>query len=261
MRCLIVDDEQLIREEMEEILKRVLPDAERTVAGSFEEALQAAQKKRFDVAFLDIELGEQDGIVLAKKLQGLQPEINLIMTTAHSKYALEALQMYVSAYLLKPVQEADVKRALIHLRNRAGTEQSTKKLEVVCFGNFDVLWEGKPILFKRAKAKELLAYLICLRGASASVGQICTVLWEEDGGKHRHYLRAIVSELRRALEQQGLACVLLHYKNVYAIDPAMVNCDYYAYLDGKLRIEPGSQIRFMDQYTWAEEYLYRFYKN
>ena len=257
MQCLIVDDEQLAREDMENVLAHVIPNAKRIAVGSFEEAVLVAQTEQLDVAFLDIELGEQDGIALANALKKIQPDLNLIMTTAYTQYAFAALQVYVSDYLLKPVQEEDVKRALMHLRNPV--QREAKKLQVVCFGNFDVLYDGKPLRFKRAKAKELLAYLICLRGASASVGQICAVLWENDGGKFQHYFRAIVSELRRTLETCGMEKVLIHYKNVYAIDVSMIECDYYAYLDGKITKKDEKIPRFMDQYSWAEEYIYHFY--
>lgn len=258
MRCLIVEDEPLAREDMTEVLGRVQPDAEWTAVGNYEEAVRIAQEQKLDVVFLDIELGEKDGIALAKELKRLHPQINVIVTTAYKQYAWEALQVYVSDYLLKPVQDEDVKNALLHLRNPV--QREPKKLQVVCFGNFDVLYDGKPLRFKRAKAKELLAYLICLRGASASVGQICAVLWENDGGKFQHYFRAIVSELRRTLETCGMETVLIHYKNVYAIDISRVECDYYAYLDGKIDKKEGSVVRFMEQYSWAEEYIYHFYR-
>ena len=45
-------------------------------------------------------------------IQRIQPRCNLIVVTEHPEYALEALQIFVSGFLLKPANEADVRNVL-----------------------------------------------------------------------------------------------------------------------------------------------------
>ena len=49
-------------------------------------------------------------------IQKLQPRCNIIVVTEHPEYALEALQIFVIGFLLKPANEADVRNVLEHLR-------------------------------------------------------------------------------------------------------------------------------------------------
>ena len=69
------------------------------------------------------------------------------------------------------------------------------KLAVRCFGYFDVFYGDDPLIFSRAKTKELLAYLVDREGAACTGGEIELALWEDaDAVKDtRHYLRILTS--------------------------------------------------------------------
>lgn len=53
------------------------------------------------------------------------------------------------------------------------------RVEARAFGNFDLLVDGKRVAFKRAKSKELMAYLIDRHGASVTRREAFAVLWED----------------------------------------------------------------------------------
>lgn len=78
-------------------------------------------------------------------------------------------------------------------------------MRVQTFGGFEVFVDGSPLLFKRSKAKELLAYLVDRRGASVSNSDARTILWEDgvDSISQKSYFRTIVTELRAALKKSG----------------------------------------------------------
>jgi two-component system LytT family response regulator len=98
--CLIVDDEPRARE----ILKRYIEQVPMlTIAEECSNALQALtimQNNKIDLLFLDVQMPQVTGLELIKLLKN--PPV-IILTTAYEKYALEAFDLDVADYLLKPI--------------------------------------------------------------------------------------------------------------------------------------------------------------
>lgn len=116
MNILIVDDEKLIAEDLEHDILSLYPDASVQTAASAAGALDLAKKAQYDVALLDIYMPDMDGLTLARKLIALWPAINIIFVTGYDEYALEAHELYCSAFLLKPVGIRKLKKAFENLR-------------------------------------------------------------------------------------------------------------------------------------------------
>ena len=254
MNILIVDDERPALLQLEEVLKTVAPNAALYKAERVEKALELFQKHDFDVVFLDITMPGKNGLSLAKELKMIRPMINLVMVTAYPQYALEAYDLYVSDYILKPVLKEDVQDALNNLRNPVREE--TKGLYVQCFGSFEVFCDGRPVHFKRSKTKELFAYLIDRRGASATNAQLRAVLWKDgvnDEQKQRQYFSQITRDLRLTLEELGCRDLMVQQRDFYAILPEKIKCDYYLALQKDSRALSEFQGEYMSQYDWAEE--------
>jgi len=256
MRILIVDNEEYIREDLKAALERIIPGNEYVFSDGYDSAVEAVNNNNFDVAFLDINMPGPNGIELAGYIKRTKPDINLVMVTAHSQYALEAHKLFVSGYLLKPVMDDELREVLDHLRKPVIAEK--KPVEVRCFGNFDIMVNDEKIVFKRKKEKEFLAYLICLKGASANRGEVCGAIFEETGTAEQDfvYLKKIVSELKKDLQQYGIDNLLIHTNNAYSVNTDMIHCDYYDYLLGKSEGMNKYTGEFMNQYSWAEEYIY-----
>ena len=127
----------------------------------------------------------------------------------------------------------------------------SKLLKVKCFGNFEVYSNGAPLIFKRTKTKELLAFLIDRNGAGVTTKQICAKLWENntDDLKNMNYLYQLIKDLTCALKGAGAEGVLVKKSHTYAIDPKKLDCDYYNYLE---KGRPKFFGEYMSQYSWAE---------
>lgn len=252
MKILLVDDEAMMLEEMQYIVQKVRPKADIICADNCNVALSAAEQTSIDVAFLDIEMPQMSGLELVKQLKDRCPDVNIVFATAYSKYALDAFSMYASGYLLKPIQEKQVEEAFAHLR--IPVHYNENKLRVQCFGKFEVFFEGKPVQFKRSLAKEMLAYLIDLRGASANTAEICSVLWEDSvkAKENRHYFRNIVAELKKVLKACKAEKVFICKRNSFAIDVEQIECDYYKFLKGDVVAANSYHGEYMQQYSWAE---------
>ena len=186
MKILAVDDEKIALEALEDALRKALTDSEIFAFRTSAEALECAGKTSFDVAFLDIEMRDINGLELAKRLKDIKSDINIVFVTGYSEYALDALNLYVSGYILKPVTPQKVTDALAHLRTpvtkghvdqKTGTDEM--KLRVQCFGSFEVFCGEEPLTFTRQRSKELFAWLIDRLGAQTSMAEIAAVLWED----------------------------------------------------------------------------------
>ncbi len=164
----------------------------------------------------------------------------------------------------KAVEEmADAIRAIrpdaeivrIESEDRTGLpEEEPKKLRIQCFGNFEVFAGNRPVPFARAKAKEIFAYLVDLRGAGANTGELCAVLWEDSTEieRNRHYLRNLISDIRKALRSCGAEDVFLTSRNHFSVDVSRLDCDYYRYLAGDPAAISSYRGEYMKQYSWAE---------
>ncbi|MDZ7372611.1 MAG: LytTR family DNA-binding domain-containing protein [candidate division KSB1 bacterium] len=114
-RSVIVDDEWLVRAELERML-RAFPEIE--VVGQAEnvaQAVQLVQEKRPDVIFLDIQMPGESGFEL---LDRINVDCKVIFVTAYDQYALRAFEVNALDYLLKPVTTERLAKAIQRLHTR-----------------------------------------------------------------------------------------------------------------------------------------------
>jgi len=104
MNCLIVDDQKIFRM----LIKRFLSlDSSLVLIGESEDAFDALQKikdHRIDLIFLDVQMPGMSGLELAKILEGKSPLV--IFTTSLAEYAVDAFDLNVIDFLLKPITPA-----------------------------------------------------------------------------------------------------------------------------------------------------------
>lgn len=250
MNILLVDDEQLLLEELEDAVAEVVPSAGLHSFSKASEALEYARAHRVDVAMLDINMRIINGVAMARELQKMYPRVNIIFCTGYTEYAMDALDLNCSGYLLKPVTREKIVRAMSNLRYPAKSEKS---LEIRCFGGFEASANGTPLSFRRRKTKELLAFLVHQNGAGVSSREICAVLWDDDGAKDQKnlaYLWNLVTDLKQALTAVGAENVLERQNAEYALCTDMISCDYYEHLKGNY--SPMAAGGYLPQYSWAE---------
>ena len=102
LNVLVVDDETNIRKTLSVCLES---RGHRVIAVSnAADALSEADRKVFDLAFLDLRLGTSDGMDLVPALHALCPWIKIIIITAYSSVdsAVQAMKMGATDYIAKP---------------------------------------------------------------------------------------------------------------------------------------------------------------
>jgi len=122
VRTLIVDDEELARQRLHQLLTDQ-PEIELLgECADGREAVAAIQKQAPDLIFLDIQMPELDGFAVLDALD-LEPMPVIVFVTAHDKFALRAFEVHALDYLLKPFDrerfESALRRALDQVRRRA----------------------------------------------------------------------------------------------------------------------------------------------
>lgn len=251
MNYIAVDDEPFALKDLEEAVNEAAPGCDLTCFTTPSKALEFVKKMPVEAAFLDIELGSMNGLVLAMELKNIRPQLHIIFVTSYEQYAVKAFELHATGYLMKPVTASDIKRELTFLY---GDMLPNGQVRVQTFGGFDIFVGGNPLHFKRAKSKELLAYLIDRRGATVTAAEACAVLWGDaavEEGK-KSYFRTVVKGLRETLEEAEIEDILLRSWNSLAIVPQRLNCDSYRFRDGDPVAVNQYRHDYLIDYEWAE---------
>ena len=257
MRIFAIDDEQLMLGALHKAIAEAEPGSEINDFKNARSVLDAIDQGVIpDVVFSDIRLPRMNGLNLAVKIKEKVPNARIVFVTGYMEYAAEVWRMhineYISGYLMKPVTAAAIREELDHLPEAPQTDPG--KLQVRCFGQFEVFWQGEPLKFGRQQTKELPAFLIDKEGAACTAEEVSAALWEDETNMHatKGRIRNIISDLKSTLSSIGMDDALIRYNNQAAIRRDMVDCDYYRMLDGDMNAVNSFRGEYMAQYSWAE---------
>ena len=140
IRVLVVDDEQLARDELCYQLDQVGDVEVVGQAADGPEALDAIDKHEPDLVFLDIQMPGLGGFEVARRLfERGEDAPALVFVTAFDQHAIEAFEVNAVDYLLKPVETGRLEQALLRARRRveadrqtpAGTRPANQQLEQI----------------------------------------------------------------------------------------------------------------------------------
>ncbi|MEG0272321.1 MAG: response regulator [Christensenella sp.] len=253
MNIIAVDDERIALSLLISSIHEAVPQAQVHGFGSGEEALAFGRENPCEIAFLDISMSDVDGITLAKYLKQVNPTVNIIFVTAYKKYAMDALSLHSSGYVMKPVTREKIEHELEHLRHPIPI-QTEHKVWIQCFGNFEVFTDGEPIKFSYNKTKELLAFLVDRKGAYCSNGEIIAALWEDNGDsvKKSSYLRDLRADLLTTFTAFGVEEAIRKQRGMMAVSVERLACDYYSWMQGDIEAINAYRGEYMSQYSWGE---------
>ena len=131
IKTLIIDDEHNASEFLEKMLKRYFPNRFHIckTCDSVDEAVKQIEECQPELVFLDIQMPQKNGFELFKEIRDINFEV--IFTTAHSEYAIEAIKRSALDYLLKPINYIDLIGAInrFDLKNKKGKQE--KQLDLL----------------------------------------------------------------------------------------------------------------------------------
>lgn len=148
LNCIVIEDELLSRKLIENYIKKV---DFLNLVHSFQDpitALSFLSENSVDLIFLDIEMPEMNGIKFIQMIQHKIPQI--ILTTSHKEFALEAFEYNVTDYLVKPLdfprfykaisraKDIVAKQTLHHIND--DTVFIKKGVSIIRIKKSDILW-------------------------------------------------------------------------------------------------------------------------
>lgn len=129
LRALIVDDSSAARR----LLRLLLAEMPAPVdvlgeAANVDEAVRKITKEKPDLVFLDIEMPGKSGLTLLDELAGAEYIPDVIFTTAYNQYAIDAFRLSAIDYLLKPIDEKLLEKAVEKAMERNRAKEFSLKL-------------------------------------------------------------------------------------------------------------------------------------
>jgi len=194
-RTLIVDDEELARDRLRQLLSE---DPEIELVGECadgREAVEAIHKQSPDLIFLDIQMPELNGFEVLEAIS-TEPMPVIVFVTAHDKFALRAFEVHAVDYLLKPFDRerfgSALRRALQQVKHREDPARAEAQAAVLT----EVQTQAKPI--DRLAVKS---------GGRIRILRTADIVWIESAhnyveiheDKQSHLLRDTISAIEQKL--------------------------------------------------------------
>jgi two-component system, LytTR family, response regulator len=124
LKAVLVDDEELARDELGYLLGQVGGIEVIGQAGNGLEALTTIDRLQPDVVFLDVQMPGLTGFEVARRLVDTRATSHIIFVTAYDQHAIEAFEVNAVDYLLKPVEPGRLEIAVDRARRRIATDRA-----------------------------------------------------------------------------------------------------------------------------------------
>ncbi|WP_341300173.1 response regulator [Lysinibacillus sp. FSL H8-0500] len=236
MKVIIIDDEKIAIDVLRIMLNQ-LEQFQISIKGAFTnvmDALTLLEKETVDIVFLDIEMIDTHGLQVAKQLLIKQPSLQIIFITAHAQFAVDAFEIEATDYLLKPVHEKRLVKALIKAQQKWQLQQiettSTKTEHLLyahIFGSFYLLDAQQEVVkWRTRKTRELFLYLWFHQKKPMLNAVIIEALWPTlDFERAASHLHTTIYQLRKLLKENGRKDPIQLVNNHYQLN-IKIDSDY-----------------------------------
>ncbi len=235
MKLLIIEDEYHAQKYLSNLIKQVIPTAQiLDMLDSVEDAVDWFKNNAApDLIFMDIQLADGLSFNIFKKVEVNAP---VIFTTAFDQYTLQAFKVNSVDYLLKPIDEIDLKKAINKYDQLYGNNQSFNReslLKVINsfqqkehFRQRFLIKQGKDFIYLPV---EQIAYLYSSDGMTFIM----------DKSKKRHLLDSTLDSIEKELNPKNFYRIsrkqIIHIQSVAKI---------FSYFNHRLKLElkPESKV-------------------
>lgn len=199
INALIIDDEKVSRQLLVLLLQKHCPDV--TILGEANTVSDAYAKIRElkpNLIFLDVEMPNGGGFSLLEKFE--KPEFDVIFTTAYDRFAAQAFKVDAADYILKPISEHDLKKAVskvagqkrlsLEYRNFMAHKQesaSSKMIALNTYKGFQFVY-ASDLIRCEANGSHTLCYLLSRQKvmANVTIGALEKILAEQSFYRVHH---------------------------------------------------------------------------
>ncbi len=235
MNVMLIDDEVLSLEYLERLLAEIEDSVEEIggieVIGKFtnpQEGLRAVREKQPDVVFLDIEMPGVNGLQITSQLTREVPDIHIVFVTGHDQYALEAFDLDVTDYLLKPIRRERLISSIIRCTKKYYRKPAPVSEMICLFQQIQFKRSGQQldVKWRTSKAKEIFAYLIHHREQYVRKGKLLELFYPKSELENDFMpLYTTIYQIRKTLEKTGFQISIKNLNESYKLTLSNVKID------------------------------------
>lgn len=238
MKVILIDDEPVMHLIMRKMLVK---HPEVQVAGAFTDTRAAAsflsENKDIGLAFVDISMSGENGLAFAAEMEKSGSKVQIVFVTSHKQFALQAYELSVVDYLVKPVSQERLERTVNRVlagrdsiregQRQEAAAKGANEIVITALGDFAIQNESGRVKWISSKSAELFAYLLLYRGKRVARSRLVTDIF---GGMTRDnaekYLNTTVYQLRKSLEPFGLRETVRSENDGYVLELSGAIIDY-----------------------------------
>ena len=179
LRTVLVDDEQLARDELGFLLGQLGGIEVIAQAGNGVEALSTIDRLQPDLVFLDVQMPGLTGFEVARRMLDTRAPSHIIFVTAYDQHAIEAFEVNAVDYLLKPVEQTRLQVAIDRARRRISVERVLDR--GTSSVNTDQLEKIVQLVSERQSRRERLAIKIGERFMLVQAEDVLYASLRDDG--------------------------------------------------------------------------------
>lgn len=224
---LYIEDDKDIQEIYLDVIKEQVDSVHLAYDG--EEGYEVYTTVKPDIILLDINMPKLDGLSLAKKIREIDSEVKIIITTAYGEQdkLLQAIELYLIKYILKPIDPTILKEALLKAKKEILEERSRLEpkakifyLDETTLWNFDTekLYAANSEVKLTKNERRLLKFLSSNENKVFTFFEIFNHISYDDFDKDYDagQVRALVKLLRKKIPKES---VLNIYGEGYRFNP------------------------------------------
>jgi len=228
MNAIVVDDEWYISEEIGDLaegtgLIHVIKKYNNPL-----KVLAEITETLPDIAFIDIEMPEIDGITLAERLLEIKPDIIIAFITSWNKYAVQAFEINAIDYIMKPIKPERFQQMVDKVKDRYDRKKMSfsKKLTIKSFGRLEASIDDIPVRWERSKAEEVFAFLLTNHNNYVSKDSIIDNLWPDyEPQKALQILQTSICRIRNIFSELKGTVSIDYSHNSYCLSILNAGCD------------------------------------
>ncbi len=203
-KVLYVEDEDGIRENIKEILDHYFKET--TTAKNASEAYSKYIQNKPDLIVTDIQMGNENGLDLIKKIRESDSKTRIIITSAHTdlEYMLKATELHLIKYIVKPITHDKLSNAL---------ESFIKSYDDSKIYHLDEKWIfdfSKSIIsndeeeFNLTKKESLFLKQLITKNRIISYEEMESLIWDEESVMTPNAMRLFIKNFRKKLPLKSL---------------------------------------------------------
>lgn len=201
---LYAEDEDGIRNNIYEILKHLFKEA--THAKNVSEAYKKYLEHTPDLIITDIKMGNETGIDLIKKIRKSDSKIRIIITSAHTDldYLLQATELHLIKYIVKPITEDKLMEALEAFVNSYDDNKIYNLIPNWIFDSSKSIISNGNEEFTLTKKESNFLKLLITKNRIIAYEELEGNIWDEDSIMTSNAMRLFIKNFRKKLPENFL---------------------------------------------------------